>query len=155
MSKLPRRVPLPGPVAKIYEAVDELSRLYPGRPFTPDGHLVGSIGEVIVAEALGLTLYPPSQPGHDAYDEAGDVQIKMTAGKAISMYATCDRLVVLRVVTPHEAEIVYDGPGAIAWDNAGPMAKNGQRRISLARLKALTATPGNAHDLEGECSAGL
>lgn len=136
---IPRRIPLPTPVAKIYEAVEELSLLYPGRPFTPDGHLVGSIGEVIAAEALGLELYPPSQPGHDAFDENGDVQIKLTAGKAISMYASCERLVVLRIVSPHEAEIVYDGPGEAAWGNAGAMAKNGQRRISLSRLKALAA----------------
>ena len=134
----PRRISLPAPVAKIYEAVEELSALYPGRPFTPDGHLVGSIGEVIAAEALRLNLYPPSQPGHDAYDENGDVQIKLTAGKAISMYDTCDRLVVMRIVSPHEAEIVYDGPGELAWANAGPMAKNGQRRISLSRLKGLS-----------------
>ena len=132
-----RRIPLPEPVAKIYEAVQELSALYPRRPFTPDGHLVGSIGEVIAAEALGLNLYPPSKPGHDGYDENGDVQIKLTAGKAISMYDTCDRLVVMRIVSPHEAEVVYDGPGEIAWLSAGAMAKNGQRRIGLSRLRAL------------------
>lgn len=133
------RIALPAPVTKIYEAVEELSVLYPGRPFTPDGHLVGSIGEVIAAQALGLELYPPSRPGHDAFDAKGDVQIKLTGGKAIAMYATCDRLVVLRIVSPREAEIVYDGPGAIAWDNASKMGKNGQRRISLARLQKLKA----------------
>lgn len=136
----PRRVPLPAPVAKIYEAVAELTALYPGRPFTPDGHLVGSIGEVIAAEALGLQLYPPSQPGHDAYDCDGDVQIKLTGGKAVSMYSECQRLVVLRIVSTTEAEIAYDGPGAAAWAAAGPMAKNGQRRISLSRLRALADT---------------
>ena len=135
--QIPQRIPLPAPVAKIYEAVAELSALYPGRPFTPDGHLVGSIGEVIAAEALGLTLYPPSQACHDAFDANGDVQIKLTAGKSISMYSLCERLVVLKVVTPQEAEIVYDGPGDIAWENAGPMAKNGQRRISIVSLKRL------------------
>lgn len=139
MTHMSRRIALPPQVALIYRATEELSRLYPGRPFTPDGHLVGSIGEVVAAEALGLTLYPPSHPGHDAYDADGDVQIKMTAGKGISMYDTCDRLVVLRVVSPEEAEIVYDGPGHIAWQQAGPMAKNGQRRVSLSRLRAIAS----------------
>src|ERR1700689_4637166 len=113
-----RRVLLPEPVARIYKAATELEALYPGRKFTPDGHLVGSIGEVIAAEALGLTLYPTSQPGHDAYDANGDVQIKMTAGKSVAMYATANRLVVLRVVSPEEAEVVYDGPGEPAWARA-------------------------------------
>ncbi len=133
------KVKLPEPVAAIYKAVAELEAAYPGRKFTPDGHLVGSIGEVIAAEALGLELYRPSHPGHDAFDENGDVQIKMTGGKSIGMYATCNRLVVLKVVSAEEAEIVYDGPGGPAWDAAGPMARNGQRVVSLAKLRNLAA----------------
>ena len=134
-----KRVPLPAAVAKIYEAVEELEAAYPGRKFTPDGHLVGSIGEVIAAEALGLKLHPASYPGHDAFDGVGDVQIKMTGptGKSIALYATCVRLVVLKVVSPHEAEIVYDGPGEPAWAAAGAMGKNGQRVVSLSRLRKL------------------
>jgi hypothetical protein len=132
-----RRIPLPAPVARIYEATAELEAMYPGRSFTPDGHLVGSIGEVIAAGALGLTLYPMSKAGHDAYDSNGDVQIKMTAGKSVAMYSCCMRLVVLRVVSSHEAEIVYDGPGQAAWDRAGKMGKNGQRVVSLSKLLAI------------------
>jgi len=135
-----KRVPLPEPVARIYQATAELEALYPGRKFTPDGHLVGSIGEAVAAQALGLALYPMSRPGHDAYDANGDVQIKMTAGTSVAMYATCDRLVVLRVVSPEEAEIVYDGPGQPAWEKAGKMGKNGQRVVNLSRLRAIATT---------------
>jgi hypothetical protein len=132
------RIKLPAAVADIYRAVEPLSAIYPGRKFTPDGHLVGSIGEVVAAEALGLTLYPSSYPGNDAVDADGrDVQIKMTGGKSVPLYATCDRLVVLRVVSPEEAGIVYDGPGAPVWEAAGAMQKNGQRPISLAKLRAV------------------
>ena len=134
------RVRLPAPVAAIYRAVAELEALYPGRKFTPDGHLVGSIGEVVAAQALGLTLHPASYPGHDAFDANGDVQIKMTGGKQVALYATCDRLVVLRVVSPDEAEIVYDGPGEPAWVGAGKLGKNGQRVVSLHRLKAIASS---------------
>ena len=136
-----QRIPLPEPVVRIYEAVEELQKLYPGRKFTPDGHLVGSIGEVIAEKALGLTLYSMSEPGHDAFDVEGRlVQIKMTAGRSIAMYSECDRLVVLRVVSPSEAEIVYDGDGAPAWAAAGRVGKNGQRVISLSKLKTLGQT---------------
>ena len=113
-----KKIKLPACVATIYRAVAELEATYP-RKFTPDGHLVGSIGEVVAAEALALTLYPMSRPGHDAYDANGDVQIKMTARKSVAMYAECVRLVVLRVVSPEEAEIVYDGDGAPVWASAG------------------------------------
>lgn len=132
------RIKLPAPVAEIYRAVEALSARFPGRKFTPDGHLVGSIGEVIAADALGLTLYPSSHPGDDAYDADGrGVQIKMTGAKSVSLYATCDRLVVLQVVSPEEAEVIYDGPGGPVWDAAGRVQKNGQRSISLTKLKRL------------------
>jgi len=110
-----QRIKLPEPVADIYRAVARLEEMYPGRKFTPDGHLVGSTGEVIAAPALGLTLYRASYAGHDAHDgQGGDVQIKMTAGKSVAMYAESIRIAVLMVVSPEEAEIVYDGPGAPA-----------------------------------------
>jgi len=134
-----RFVRLPAPVAAIYEAVAELEAMYP-RKFTPDGHMVGSIGEVVAAEALKLTLCPMSQDGHDAVDKSGGkVQIKITAGKRVSMYAECKRLVVLRIESPEEAEIVYDGPGRPAWKCAGKVQKNGQRSVSLAKLRVLAA----------------
>jgi Family of unknown function (DUF6998) len=133
------KVKLPGPVAAIYRAVKELEAEFPGRKFTPDGHLGGSIGEAIAAKALGLTLHPASHPRHDARDATGrDVQIKMTAGNSVALYATCDRLVVLKVNPEElEAEIVYDGSGEPAWAAAGKMQKNGQRVIRLKKLLAL------------------
>ena len=90
---------------------------------------------MIAAERFGLTLLPPSRPGHDATDADGRlVQIKLTAGNSISMFADCDRLIVLRVVSPEEADVVYDGPGAPVWAAAGKMQKNGQRSIALSEL---------------------
>ena len=95
--KSPLSIKLPAPVADIYRAVAELERLYPGRKFTPDGHLVGSIGEVIAAEHFGLTLHSMSKAAHDAVDADGnEVQIKLTAGNSVSMFADCERLMALR-----------------------------------------------------------
>jgi hypothetical protein len=137
MDPSPMRIALPSEVADIYRAVEALSARYPGRPFTPDGHMIGSIGEVVAAEAFGLKLYGPSQAVHDVYDASGDVQIKITSGNHVSMYSCCKRLLVLRVVSPEEAEVVYDGPGEPAWAQAGPMQKNGQRKIGLAKLERI------------------
>lgn len=132
------RVRLPGAVAKIYEAVEELTNAYPGRPFTPDGHLIGSIGEVVARETFGFELSPPSTLGHDATCQTrGAVQVKITAGKTVSLRGPCNHLIVLRVVSPHEAEIVFDGSGMGIWESAGKTQSNGQRRISLAKLRSL------------------
>ncbi len=134
-----RRVKLPEQVAAIYRAVSELEALYPERKFTPDGHLVGSIGEVIAAKALGLKLHRASFPAHDAFDVNGNVQIKMTGGKQVALSATCDRLVVLQIISPEEAEIVYDGKGHLAWVESRKPGKNGQRVISIKRLRAIAS----------------
>ena len=56
-------------------------------------------------------------------------------GKSVALYVTCLRLVVLKIVSPQEAEIVYDGPGEPAWKAAGAIGKNGQRVVSLTRLR--------------------
>src|SRR3974390_980030 len=128
-------IKLPAPVADIYRAVAELEHQYPDRKFTPDGHLVGSLGQVIAAKHFGLTLHSMSKAGHDATDADGRlVQVKLTAGNSISLFADCDRLIVLRIVSPEQAEIVYDGPGAPVWAAAGKMQKNGQRKIALSKL---------------------
>lgn len=37
-------------ISDLFELASELERMYPGRHFTPDGHMIGSIGEVIAAE---------------------------------------------------------------------------------------------------------
>ena len=132
------RVDLPTPIVKIYEAVAELEKAYPGRPFTPDGHLVGSIGEVVARETFGFTLNPPSYKGHDAKCATrGDVEIKITAGSSVAFRGDCNHLIVLQIVSPHQAEIIYDGPGAPVLAIAGKQASNGQRRAAISKIRAL------------------
>jgi hypothetical protein len=53
------------------------------------------------------------------------------------MFADCERLIVLRIVSPQQAEIVYDGRGAPIWAAAGSMRKSGQRKIALSKLARL------------------
>ena len=73
-------------IKALYEITNELEAKYPGRKFTPDGHLVGSIGEILVAEHYGLTLLPNSSETHDAVDQNGTlVQIKTTQINRISI----------------------------------------------------------------------
>ena len=54
---------VPDLVGRLYEIVSELEALFPGRYFTPDGHLVGSLGEVMAAHDYGLVLYPLQRSG--------------------------------------------------------------------------------------------
>ena len=66
-------------IQELFTTVRELESRYPGRKFSVDGHLLGSIGEVIAAEHYGLTLLKNSYETHDATDKQNRlVQIKAT-----------------------------------------------------------------------------
>lgn len=125
-------------VRLIFQACANLSSRS-GRRISPDGHLVGSLGEIYAARTLGLTLETASNAGFDATDCHGQrVEIKTTTRASISLAAEgtlAERLIVVKL-NPEDgqASIVYDGPAAKAWNQAGKPQKNGQRRISLAKL---------------------
>ena len=125
-------------IKELYKITNELEKEYPGRKFTIDGHLVGSIGEVIVAENYGLTLLPNSTKTHDAISSDGKyIQIKATQVKGVSISSEPDYLIVIRILSNGSWQEIYNGPGKPAWDNAGKMQKNGQRPISIHKLKCL------------------
>ena len=128
-------------IKELYKITNELESKYPGRKFTIDGHLVGSIGEVIVAENYGLSLLPNSAKTHDAVSKDGKrIQIKATQVKNISISSEPDFVIVIQLKLDGSWIEIYNGPGKIVWDNAGKMQKNGQRPISIHRLKCLMET---------------
>ncbi|WP_455581849.1 DUF6998 domain-containing protein [Dysosmobacter sp.] len=128
----------------IYSITKQLEEMYPGRHFTPDGHLVGSLGEVLVAADYGLALLPASHETHDALSVDGRlVQIKATQVKKIAISSKPDYLIVIQIKSDGTYEEIYNGKGASVWDGSGVMQKNGQRSITLHKLRKL-------HSLEAD-----
>jgi hypothetical protein len=124
-------------IRAIYAHVEELEKLT-GRRFTPDGHMVGSLGEVWAKWMYDLELLPHSQELHDARSKTGiHVQVKATQGRQVPITGEPEHLIVLRLFKNGAAEEVYNGPGALAWAKAGKIGKNGQRPLSLSTLRTL------------------
>jgi hypothetical protein len=138
MSKM--KIKLPKPVADIYRAVDELKRRYPypGLHFTLDGHLPGDLAVALACEAFStIKPHAAGYKWHDARcSKRGDVQIKITATNHVALPGPCKWLMVFKIISPEEAELVYDGSGVGLWEKAGAgkTASNGQRRLSLTTL---------------------
>lgn len=127
-------------IKELYEISAELERLFPGRHYTPDGHMIGSIGEALAASYYGLELFPASAETHDAKAVDGRlVQIKVTQISRISLSSEPQWLLVLRIHRNGTFSEEYNGPGKLAWEHCGKMQKNGQRPISLAKLRILQA----------------
>lgn len=125
---------------ELYGIVRRLEAMYPGRHFTPDGHMVGSLGEVYAADRYGLELFEASHAVHDARAKDGRlVQVKATQRKSVAMSSEPDYLIVLLINEDGRFDEVYNGPGAMAWDlvKDKPLPKNGQYQISLSRLEKL------------------
>jgi hypothetical protein len=124
--------------------VDELEALWPSRSFTIDGHLIGSVGEVLAAEQYGLDLLPCSAPCHDGKHRASGtpVQVKVTQGSAVAFSSgdVPEHVLALKLLPDGTLVEFFNGPGATALSVAGKCGKNGQRRASLLKLKALART---------------
>lgn len=129
-------------IRQISALSNELERHYPGRHFTPDGHMLGSIGEVYAKENYALELYEASHKKHDASDKDGhEVQIKTTQRDRIVLSSMPEYLIVLRVDQSGLIEEIYNGPGRIPWEMSGKMQKNGYRTIRLSSLKSIRVQP--------------
>lgn len=132
-------------VEELHKVIEELERLHPGRRFTPDGHLVGSLGEAAAEAMFDLVLTPPSTAGHDATTPDGRrVEIKATygtSGVAIrsTSFDTADAFVVLRLsrIPGQRPDVVYNGPLALVAAEFGKVQSNGQAHVSLSRLRAI------------------
>jgi hypothetical protein len=126
----------------IYDAVDELEAMFPGRHFTPDGHLVGSLGEALASFHYGVELSSASTHCHDGKCGERNVQVKATQGDRIAMSSEPDYLLVLRLNRDGTFAEEYNGPGRLVWElvKHKPRPKNGQYQVALSTLRRLMMT---------------
>lgn len=131
-------------IPELYAVVQKLEAAAPGRKFTPDGHMVGSIGEVVAATWFGLTLNAASTEGFDATAPDGTkVEVKTTQQKRgyFALKSTCWKDVHLLALKINPAEgsvrVVFNGPYDLIWENCGPLQKWNGRTITVARAEKL------------------
>lgn len=125
-------------IKALYDISRDLESLFPGRHYTPDGHMIGSVGEALAASHYGLVLFPAGTETHDARARDGRlVQIKTTQVNCVSLSSEPEFLLVLKIHPDGTFSEIYNGPGALVWEHCGKMQKNGQRKISLKKLQEL------------------
>lgn len=125
---------------RIYQAVDELEALFPGRKFSPDGHMVGSLGEAIAEIHYQIELYPPSYPDHDAKTFDGkEIQIRATQRKSVGLRKCPQFLLALKLNRDGSFEELFNGSGIPVWQKAQTKKpdKNGYYFLTLIQLREL------------------
>jgi hypothetical protein len=146
--RLPKREPsspfeeVPALIGDLLKTTRRLNTLFESRAFTPDGHLVGSIGEVVAEYIYGLKLQPTGTPQVDAHAPDGrSVQIKLTGGKrsfglrwsSQLKTAHADLLIGLKLSEAGFTE-VYNGPFPIDLLQGRPDTSNGQVSVPISKL---------------------
>ncbi|HBN74523.1 MAG TPA: hypothetical protein DD473_01625 [Planctomycetaceae bacterium] len=134
-------------VKQLYATVNELEAMFPGRHFTPDGHMVGSLGECLVADAYDLQLKTASNKGYDAVTERGlEVEIKATQSKSVAFRSQPQHTIIIKILPDGTFEEIYNGPGSLVWEQFTDKKRptNGQFQISLNKLRQLNQSVGQS-----------
>lgn len=134
-------------VTQLLNIVNELEAKYPGRKFSLDGHLLGSIGEVLAMYYYGVDLYPNNTKTHDGEVAGKKVQIKITQGTSVDINDIPDNLLVL-YLNKEECEVyeVYNGP--CDWLIECKRTKNGWYNRSIKKLSELNRLIPNGRRLK-------
>lgn len=126
-------------VQKLIEIVAKLEAEFPGRHFTLDGHLIGSIGEVMAAYYYGVELYKASTEKHDGVVNEREVQVKITQQDDVIISTEPDYLIVMYLTRKGEVYEVYNGTGKQAWETASKRDSHNNRHMRLNKLLELDA----------------
>lgn len=124
-------------VQRLIEIVKELESEFPGRHFTLDGHLVGSIGEVMAAYYYGIELYTASTKIHDGELNGKKVQIKISQQDNITINHEPDYLIVLYLNKNGNIYEVYNGTGKLPWESASKKDNYNYRHMTVNKLMEL------------------
>ena len=103
-------------VEAIYRAVESLTKRF-GRKFTPDGILVGTLGEVLAEEKYDLKLLPQKTKAFDAIDcFKREVQIRCNQRSTtpIKKGASKGFFLALKLRPDGTIEEIFNGPASIA-----------------------------------------
>ena len=85
-----------------------------------------------------LKLFEAGKETHDAQAPDGRlVQIKATQVNRIAISSEPEWLLVLKIHRDGTFSVEYNGPGNLVWRCCGKTQKNGQRPISLSKLREL------------------
>lgn len=123
------------------------------KSFTLDGKLVGDIGEVLVAEHYGLTLYGDNTPTHDGFvtgDESKQVQIKASFNNYFYFSKDLNNIpnyfIAVLLKEDGTFDEIFNGKGQFIYEKMLcdlPKERKHNYRLSVKKLQELNEDPQN------------
>lgn len=127
-------------VHSLIKIVRDLEQAFPGRHFTLDGHLLGSVGEVLAVYYYGIELYTASTEKHDGCVDGKEVQIKITQRDTVLLSDEPNYLIVLYLNSNGTVFEVYNGRGKEAWESGGKPDKRHYKHLRVNKLMELDSS---------------
>lgn len=131
-------------IRDLYSVVAKLHDAFPGRPFTPDGRLIGDIGETIADLEFDLVLDKKVKKHWDGYwidsgEKKHDIQIKATGKNDTYLKEPPDEgtFLVFKIFSDGKHEVIYNGSIMRVWDKLINKKDIQGKMISLQNLKKL------------------
>ena len=128
-------------ICQFFSVTHELDRLFPKRSFSPDGHIIESFCEIWAAKRFDLELLPASSKIHNARtrDKSILVQIKSTQGETVVLRSdqVPQHLLVMKLSDAGVPDLIFNGPGVLAYSTSGKQPSNGQRTVRLKTLRKI------------------
>ena len=132
-------------IRHMYASMRRLREAFPAKPFTPDGRMVGDIGEAIAALRFNVTLDERLRKHWDGYREIRgvrrDVQIKTTQKDSTYLKQPPHEgdLLVFKFFEDGRWKCCYDGPIQQVWDALDGQRSDhsGAKFVQLAALQDL------------------
>ncbi|MBU4298968.1 hypothetical protein KKB43_00595 [Patescibacteria group bacterium] len=133
-------------IIDLYKSVFKLQSAFPGRKFTPDGRMVGDIGEAIAALEFGVILDKKIKKHWDGHrvDSMGierKIQIKTTQkDETYLKKPPCEGdLLIFKIFSNGKWRCCYDGPIVKVWRSLKNknLDNTGAKIITLEKLKVL------------------
>lgn len=125
--------------ASIFRSQNALKALVPEFGWKGLGNMLGDFGEFMALNDLELVKAPTGMKDYDALDKDGKtVQIKTSyVGGTVSLRGNADLLLVVKVRTDGEWDIIYYGDYQIAKNAASYGARDNKYSITISKLASL------------------
>ena len=124
-------------ISQIYEISNELGRAFNIDKCTPDGHLLGAIGQIAAKIAYGLEFGSEKDEHNCTWSDGSrriNVQVRCTGRNNIALRQEPEHLIALSIFENGAIRLLYNGPGNLVWKRIQHQ-KNPQKYASAKILQ--------------------
>jgi len=124
-------------ISAIYGIASELSKEFNITNCTPDGHLLGAIGQIAAKIAFGVRFGSQTNEHNCTWSDGDsilDIQVRCTGRGSIALRKEPKYLIALEISEGGNIYLLYNGPGKYVWEMIKHQ-KNNQKYASKIQLR--------------------